>query len=95
MLFFFFKHKTAYYLLRSLVGSEMCIRDSTLHRAAGWGLARADVVAIAVAALVSIGAYRTLTFRNDPFVRWVYQPWSVAAVAVPYTQLTLRTTDTV
>lgn len=52
----------------------------TLHRAAGWGLARADVVAIAVAALVSIGAHRTLTFRNDPFVRWVYQPWSVAVV---------------
>ena len=27
---FFFKQKTAYELLRSLVGSEMCIRDSTL-----------------------------------------------------------------
>ena len=26
--FFFFKQKTAYELLRSLVGSEMCIRDS-------------------------------------------------------------------
>ena len=25
---FFFKQKTAYELLRSLVGSEMCIRDS-------------------------------------------------------------------
>ena len=25
--FFFFKQKTAYELLRSLVGSEMCIRD--------------------------------------------------------------------
>ena len=35
---------------------------------------------IAVAAAVSFGAHRTLTFRNDPFVRWVYQPWSVAAV---------------
>ena len=30
MLFFFFKQETAYELLRSLVGSEMCIRDS--HR---------------------------------------------------------------
>ena len=29
-LFFFFKQKTAYELLRSLVGSEMCIRDSNL-----------------------------------------------------------------
>ena len=28
-LFFFFKQKTAYEMLRSLVGSEMCIRDST------------------------------------------------------------------
>ena len=25
--FFFFKQKTAYEVLRSLVGSEMCIRD--------------------------------------------------------------------
>eukprot|EP00658_Telonema_sp_P-2_P015041 TRINITY_DN15758_c0_g1_i1.p3 TRINITY_DN15758_c0_g1~~TRINITY_DN15758_c0_g1_i1.p3 ORF type:complete len:100 (-),score=20.78 TRINITY_DN15758_c0_g1_i1:552-851(-) len=29
--FFFFKQKTAYEMLRSLVGSEMCIRDSTRH----------------------------------------------------------------
>ena len=27
-LFFFFKKKTAYEMLRSRVGSEMCIRDS-------------------------------------------------------------------
>ena len=27
MVFFFFKQKTAYEMLRSLVGSEMCIRD--------------------------------------------------------------------
>eukprot|EP00658_Telonema_sp_P-2_P002607 TRINITY_DN10977_c0_g1_i9.p3 TRINITY_DN10977_c0_g1~~TRINITY_DN10977_c0_g1_i9.p3 ORF type:complete len:105 (+),score=25.29 TRINITY_DN10977_c0_g1_i9:252-566(+) len=31
--FFFFKQKTAYEMLRSLVGSEMCIRDrSRSHR---------------------------------------------------------------
>ena len=30
--FFFFKQKTAYEMLRSLVGSEMCIRDR------GWGV---------------------------------------------------------
>eukprot|EP00658_Telonema_sp_P-2_P075770 TRINITY_DN65512_c0_g1_i1.p1 TRINITY_DN65512_c0_g1~~TRINITY_DN65512_c0_g1_i1.p1 ORF type:complete len:117 (-),score=53.07 TRINITY_DN65512_c0_g1_i1:49-399(-) len=29
-MFFFFKQKTAYEMLRSLVGSEMCIRDSRL-----------------------------------------------------------------
>eukprot|EP00658_Telonema_sp_P-2_P056574 TRINITY_DN45031_c0_g2_i1.p1 TRINITY_DN45031_c0_g2~~TRINITY_DN45031_c0_g2_i1.p1 ORF type:complete len:208 (-),score=46.43 TRINITY_DN45031_c0_g2_i1:237-860(-) len=28
--FFFFKQKTAYEMLRSLVGSEMCIRDSSI-----------------------------------------------------------------
>src|SRR5674536_247733 len=28
LLFFFFKQKTAYEMLRSLVGSEMCIRDN-------------------------------------------------------------------
>ena len=30
VVFFFFKQKTAYEMLRSLVGSEMCIRDSPL-----------------------------------------------------------------
>ena len=29
VLVFFFKQKTAYEMLRSLVGSEMCIRDRT------------------------------------------------------------------
>eukprot|EP00658_Telonema_sp_P-2_P058646 TRINITY_DN47157_c0_g1_i1.p1 TRINITY_DN47157_c0_g1~~TRINITY_DN47157_c0_g1_i1.p1 ORF type:complete len:130 (+),score=16.10 TRINITY_DN47157_c0_g1_i1:17-406(+) len=31
LLFFFFKQKTAYEMLRSLVGSEMCIRDRYWH----------------------------------------------------------------
>ena len=30
LFFFFFKQKTAYEMLRSLVGSEMCIRDRTI-----------------------------------------------------------------
>eukprot|EP00658_Telonema_sp_P-2_P082679 TRINITY_DN8786_c0_g1_i3.p1 TRINITY_DN8786_c0_g1~~TRINITY_DN8786_c0_g1_i3.p1 ORF type:complete len:114 (-),score=10.21 TRINITY_DN8786_c0_g1_i3:158-499(-) len=30
--FFFFKQKTAYEMLRSLVGSEMCIRDRSTGR---------------------------------------------------------------
>ena len=29
--FFFFKQKTAYEMLRSLVGSEMCIRDRSIR----------------------------------------------------------------
>eukprot|EP00658_Telonema_sp_P-2_P057614 TRINITY_DN46050_c0_g1_i1.p1 TRINITY_DN46050_c0_g1~~TRINITY_DN46050_c0_g1_i1.p1 ORF type:complete len:101 (+),score=31.69 TRINITY_DN46050_c0_g1_i1:97-399(+) len=32
MFVFFFKQKTAYEMLRSLVGSEMCIRDSSHAR---------------------------------------------------------------
>ena len=32
-LFFFFKQKTAYEMLRSLVGSEMCIRDRVIDAA--------------------------------------------------------------
>src|SRR5665254_16095 len=37
MFLFFFKQKTAYEMLRSLVGSEMCIRDSgrTVDRGPG------------------------------------------------------------
>src|SRR5674536_392442 len=35
VLFFFFKQKTAYEMLRSLVGSEMCIRDSPIAGALG------------------------------------------------------------
>ncbi len=31
-MFFFFKQKTAYEMLRSLVGSEMCIRESSKVR---------------------------------------------------------------
>eukprot|EP00658_Telonema_sp_P-2_P028019 TRINITY_DN21552_c0_g1_i1.p1 TRINITY_DN21552_c0_g1~~TRINITY_DN21552_c0_g1_i1.p1 ORF type:complete len:362 (-),score=99.06 TRINITY_DN21552_c0_g1_i1:91-1176(-) len=35
MLFFFFKQKTAYEMLRSLVGSEMCIRDRAMLKEPG------------------------------------------------------------
>src|SRR5678815_2597657 len=35
MYFFFFKQKTAYEMLRSLVGSEMCIRDR--YQGSPWG----------------------------------------------------------
>src|SRR5674536_393240 len=34
--FFFFKQKTAYEMLRSLVGSEMCIRDRRCTGTFGW-----------------------------------------------------------
>ena len=51
-----------------------------LDRGLGWPLAVADVAAVAVAAATSYVANRILTFRNDPFVRWVYQPGAVAVV---------------
>ena len=35
LLFLFFKQKTAYEMLRSLVGSEMCIRDSPAFLSGG------------------------------------------------------------
>ena len=40
--FFFFKQKTAYEMLRSLVGSEMCIRD----RAGGGGETGHDAASV-------------------------------------------------
>ena len=36
LLFFFFKQKTAYEMLRSLVGSEMCIRDRFVRQHPEW-----------------------------------------------------------
>lgn len=48
----------------------------------GWILVLADVVAIAVASALSYGLHRTVTFRSDPFVRWVRMPAAFAAVAV-------------
>ena len=51
-----------------------------LYLGLGWALVAADLVAVAVAAVTSYAANRILTFRNDPFVRWVYQPGAVAVV---------------
>ena len=38
--FFFFKQKTAYEMLRSLVGSEMCIRDRYITTPAQYTIVR-------------------------------------------------------
>ena len=42
--FFFFKQKTAYEVLRSLVGSEMCIRDRVLCALPGIGLEKVQPI---------------------------------------------------
>eukprot|EP00658_Telonema_sp_P-2_P034427 TRINITY_DN2513_c0_g1_i6.p1 TRINITY_DN2513_c0_g1~~TRINITY_DN2513_c0_g1_i6.p1 ORF type:complete len:109 (-),score=45.06 TRINITY_DN2513_c0_g1_i6:231-557(-) len=57
--FFFFKQKTAYEMLRSLVGSEMCIRDSVksyLHSLDTLGKLEAALEGDAVTRELVIGA---------------------------------------
>ena len=59
VIFFFFKQKTAYEMLRSLVGSEMCIRDRPKTAAeassgASTGIIVAVVAAVAVVAVVAV-----------------------------------------
>jgi len=53
-----------------------------LRQQLGWILVLADLVAIAAASLLSYVLHRIVTFRSDPFVRWVRMPWAFAAVAV-------------
>lgn len=48
----------------------------------GWILVLADLMAVAVASVLSYVLHRVVTFRSDPFVRWVRMPWTFAAVAV-------------
>ena len=40
----------------------------------GWSLVSADLVALAGAAVVSHTLHRLITFRGDPFVRWMRSP---------------------
>lgn len=53
-----------------------------LREGLGWVLVLADLVAIAAASVLSYGLHRAVTFRSDPFVRWVRMPSAFAAVAV-------------
>lgn len=52
-----------------------------LRQGLGWVLVAADVVAIAAASVLSYVLHRTVTFRSDPFVRWVRMPAAFVAVA--------------
>lgn len=47
----------------------------------GWILVAADLTGIAVASVLSYVLHRTMTFRSDPFVRWVRMPAAFVAVA--------------
>src|SRR5678816_4710032 len=61
--FFFFKQKTAYEMLRSLVGSEMCIRDSFwrvfVPSLVGW-IASLGVISVFLAAYDIPVSFHTL-----------------------------------
>ena len=48
----------------------------------GWILVVADLAAIAVASVLSYGLHRAVTFRSDPYVRWVEVPPAFVGVAV-------------
>ena len=57
--FFFFKQKSAYELLRSLVGSDMCIRDSGVQVGSGWPAASTPLVGKTDAAVGDGGSAST------------------------------------
>jgi dolichyl-phosphate beta-glucosyltransferase len=48
----------------------------------GWILVLADLAAIAVASVVSYALHRIVTFRSDPYVRWVEIPPAFVGVAL-------------
>jgi dolichyl-phosphate beta-glucosyltransferase len=50
--------------------------------AAGVALAPADVIALGAAAATSYGLHRAVTFRDDPFVRWMHRVALFAVVVV-------------
>ena len=52
-----------------------------LRQGAGWILVVADLTAIAVASVLSYGLHRRISFRSDPFVRWVRMPAAFVVVA--------------
>jgi putative flippase GtrA len=53
-----------------------------LRQGLGWVLVAADLVAIAVASGASYLLHRVVTFRSDPYVRWVEVPVAFVGVAV-------------
>ena len=64
-----------------------------LRQALGWILVVADLVAIAAASALSYALHRVVTFRSDPYVRWVELPAAfvgVAAVAAAVDVVVLR-----
>ncbi len=52
-----------------------------LRQGLGWILVLANLTAIAAASVLSYALHRRVTFRSDPFVRWVQMPGTFVAVA--------------
>jgi putative flippase GtrA len=52
-----------------------------LRQRLGWVLVLANLVAVAVASTVSYVLHRAVTFRSDPYVRWVQVPVAFVGVA--------------
>lgn len=68
-----------------------------LRQVLGWPLIVADLVAIAVASVVSYLAHRVATFRSNPYFRWVRHPLAfalLASVAAGVDAVVLRLTFT-
>lgn len=64
-----------------------------LRQGLGWILVLADLTAITAASVVSYALHRAMTFRSDPFVRWVQMPTAfviVAAIAALVDVIVLR-----
>jgi putative flippase GtrA len=51
-------------------------------RRSGWILVLADMAAIGAASALSYVVHRLITFRSDPFVRWIRMPAAFVVVAV-------------
>ena len=91
--FFFFKQKTAYEMLRSLVGSEMCIRD----RYEDEGLMiinKQNGVAVHSGSGVNVGVIEALKDKYNQPIELVHRldrATSGCLMPVSYTHLTLPT----
>jgi putative flippase GtrA len=53
-----------------------------LRQGLGWILILANLAAIAVAGVVSYVLHRIVTFRSDPYVRWIHAPAAFVVVSV-------------
>lgn len=70
----------------AVVGACVTLVDVTVfvlaRRAGGLSLVGAAALAVGVAATTSYAAHRWLTFRGDPYARWVRRPGVVVGVVV-------------